>query len=197
MGLLLTLDGCGGGSAGTGIGTETRSLTIEGTLVSETNKPLAGVTVTILETGDSSVTNTAGQFTITTDPFEGDTTLEYQRGKKRGSTIISAQQDSGAIQIVLKVNPLFDEVTADSLVVDSRIVGRCESYFENKTPIRQSNRVPSGTRCVAKARVLTGTTPLAHAPIAIQYRACEADSPWITVTLGETLSGANIGVGQV
>ena len=52
--------GCGGSTSGTG------GVTIEGKLLTVTSTPISGVTVTVLDTGDSSVTDSTGGFLIET-----------------------------------------------------------------------------------------------------------------------------------
>lgn len=57
----ILLTGCGGGTTGTG---DTERVQLKGQLLSETGTPLEDVRVTLLETGDSVVSNESGNFSL-------------------------------------------------------------------------------------------------------------------------------------
>ena len=60
----LLLSACGGGSSGTGI----QGASYQGTVADATGSPLAGVTLTVQETGESVTTDSEGHFDLPLDP---------------------------------------------------------------------------------------------------------------------------------
>jgi hypothetical protein len=194
---ILFIGACaGGGSAGTGTGS-TLSLTIEGQVLDENSAPVPDALVVVKETGDSDVSDQQGNFSIQTDSVAGDLTLEITSNGKTNFTTITVNEGDSTLQITVKVNPLIDEVPADQLEVNAKIVGACDPYFENFRTIRQSNPVHGQIECLAKVNIMSNGEPFAHIPIAIQFRACKKNSPWATIALGATMTGANLGIGQV
>ena len=184
----------GGGSAGTGTGA---GLTVEGLVLDIDSKPVSAARVTIKETGDSDISDSAGHFSIATSMVSGELTLEISSNGKSNTATITVNDGQGTLQITVKFNPLIEQTPATQLEVNAKIVGECDPYFENNRIIRQANPVSGALTCTAKVRVEGEGLPLAHAPIAIQYRACASNSPWVTTALGATMTGANLGTGQV
>ena len=78
---LWILLGCGGGTRGTG------GVTFDGKVVVGTSGPVAGAQVTVLNTGDSDITDAEGNFLIQTDEV---TTLQVsvRAGEREGTTTI-------------------------------------------------------------------------------------------------------------
>jgi len=72
--LILILGACGGGTEGTG------GVTISGKLQTANSQPVAGVSVTVEETGDSAVTDQNGDFVIQTDRISN-ATLAFEDDK--------------------------------------------------------------------------------------------------------------------
>lgn len=194
--LLLLVIGCGGGSVGTGTGGE-RELTVEGTIENTSGNPIPAALVTIIDTGDSDITDRDGRFSILTHSDSETLTLEVSVGNQTNTTTIEAMGEDGVISLTIKFNPLVDEIEVDRLKVSAKIVGRCDSYFENRRIIRQSNPAPQGVECTARVKVISAGLALAHVPIAIQFRRCGAGKPWTTTALGETMTGSNLGVAQI
>jgi hypothetical protein len=192
--LLGVLTACGGGSAGTGTGDEYR---IQGEVVTTTGVPIEGATVTVVDTGDTDVTDAKGAFAI---DFETDlpaVTLMVETVETSATTTISVASVDGTISLSIKINPFLDTIEVDQFQMNSKIVGTCDIYFENRRVIRQANPVPKGLTCVARVTTKAGSLPLAHVPVAIQFRSCNAKAPWNTVALGATMTGANLGVAQI
>lgn len=196
LSIILTLSGCGGGSAGTGTGDD--SVTIKGIVRDDNQQPLQGVLVTVIEGGESDITDNAGQFEINTEVIADEYTLEFKVDDRSVTTTISAVGGNGTISIEVEINPLLDDITVNDISVNAKIVGSCDVYFENRDPIRQANKVPeNGVQCTLKVSVKNRKTGLAHVPIAIQYRRCEGNKSWYTTELGVTMSGGNLGVAQI
>ncbi len=83
--LLIVLYGCGGGSSGTDGGV---SIRLSGTVSDGSGAPLNGLSVTVLETGDSGATNEAGNYNLPTT-FVGNTmTLLVSDGSKESRAVV-------------------------------------------------------------------------------------------------------------
>ena len=197
VGMLLTLEGCGGGSAGTGFDPQGRNVTIEGALLTSQNEPLAGVIVTVVETGSSTVSDSSGLFSLNTPPTTGDAELTFERGEVTGETTVALSQDSSSVQIVVVLTPELTTVTSSSYTMTSGINGACAEFFSDETPIRQLSPVPAGTECSAMVQILAGQDMAQKVPFAVQYRSCEDDAPWITIALGQTSEGEAAGSGNI
>jgi hypothetical protein len=197
VGMLFTLEGCGGGSAGTGFDTQDRSLTIEGALLSSNNEPLSGVVVTVVETGSSTITDATGVFSLNIPPVTGNAELTFERGEESGGATVPLAKDATSVQIVVTLTPELTKVEENSYSMTSKIGGDCSSYFSDESPIKQISEVPPSTQCTAVVQVLNGDIPASGVPFAVQYRGCNENDPWITLALGETGSDENAGKGEV
>ncbi len=193
----LLLTSCaGGGSSGTGTG---EIFTLVGQVVDTSGQPVQDATITLLETGDMVLSNKEGNFTIQLDMEVGQVlTLEVVRGDGMAIQIIQVPQEDSFLILSIKINPVLEEQTTETVTMRAKIVGTCDIFFENNEIIRQANAIAQGTECLAKVTFQTNDGfGLAHAPIAIQYRACESGAPWQTVALGATMTGVNLGVAQI
>ncbi len=197
VGMLFTLEGCGGGSSGTGFDTQGRTLTIEGALLSSDNEPLSGVVVTVVETGSSTVTDAAGVFSLSTPPLTGDAELTFERGEESGAATVPVADEATSVQIVVTLTPDLSKVEENSYSMTSEIGGDCSSYFSDETPIKQLSEVPQSAQCTAVVQVLNGGVPASGVPFAVQYRGCNDTDPWVTLALGETGSDEDAGKGEV
>ena len=108
--------GCGGGTSGTG------GMTVEGSVQSFQGKSLAGVSVIVLESGDSSVTDTNGLFSIPTT--RRDTlTLSIESSRAIASTqVTEIPEDAVTVRVRL------------TLQSDERGVARREVEIERRAP---------------------------------------------------------------
>ncbi|MBN8550574.1 MAG: hypothetical protein J0M12_14760 [Deltaproteobacteria bacterium] len=192
--LTLTLSACGGGSTGTGTG-EIRS--IEGQIVSSEGVPVSDVEVTLVQTGESSPTNTDGRFAIDTS-FTGSapqlllesgslsTTITLDASTVQGSALSVNVEIDGSNTAVLKVS---------KLQVRAQIIGACDVYFENNRTIRQANYINDGTVCTAWVQMYGDGNLLAGLPFVVQSSRCDK-ATWQNIAAGQTGSGPNAGVGQ-
>lgn len=161
-------------------------------------EPVSGAAITVLESGQSTTSAGDGSFSLEAPAEAESISIEIQVGEFQDTFAVSATGESGnVISIEITINPILAELEITELTVRAKIVGLCDRYFENRRRIRQANPVPVGTECTARVTVRSGQTALAHIPIAVQHRKCQRGSPWITDALGATLSGPNLGVGQV
>ena len=176
--IVLALMGCGGGSAGTGTG----NVVVQGAVLDQSGEPVENVDIRVVETGSEATTAQDGHFEILG-------TSAY--------VTVDMPQDGGIVSITLTIDPSLSKVDAASVEMSAGIVGQCDSYFENRSTIRQSNRVPGNLRCVARVSVKSDEGPLAHVPIVIQYNDCAESVAWTTLAAGSTFGFPNTGVGQI
>ena len=95
FGIILT-SCAGGGTEGTG------GVTIEGSLLSREGVPLAQVEVIVAETGDSTITNDFGDFSIVlSEPVEGDLTLLFE-GSDIETQVAIPEPTSSTVQLALE-----------------------------------------------------------------------------------------------
>lgn len=193
--LLLLIAGCGGGSAGTGTGDSL--IRIQGLVLDPDGTAVEAAKVTIVESGDFDYTDASGAFLIESDLANQQVTLEVSKEDKSAFTTVTAPGENGTLSIQVKFDDVREVVETEELSVQSSIVGRCDSYFENFATIRQANPVEAGTSCVLKVSVSAAGKPIPHVPIAIQFRNCGTSSSWTTAQLGATMSGGNIGIAQI
>ena len=96
--LLLTINGCGGGSRGTG------DLTINGKAIQNDGTPLQQASISFGATGDSAITDSSGAFSIVTEAIDG--VVEFII-ESRGVTFITTGDaltgDIQEIEVELKV----------------------------------------------------------------------------------------------
>ena len=97
LGLLLILSGCGGGSAGTGTGTRT----IEGTVSDQSGAGLEGVEVALVESGESTTTDSNGEFVLSTEAGPTEVVLEI-RANEVSSTIALENLDANSLRCRLR-----------------------------------------------------------------------------------------------
>lgn len=190
--LLLLSIGCGGGSSGTG------TRTIEGSVSGSSGAAIANVKVTIVQTDDVTFTDQNGEFSIETSLIAGDVNLRLQGDEI--DTTVTVPDVSGeptTVSVTISVAATGEPVSITNLEVLTKIVGRCDIYFENLRTIRQSNEVPRGLSCVARTEVKGDGKTLGNVGVTIQVRRCPAGSPWTTLASGVTMSGTNSGVAQV
>lgn len=100
---IVTLLGCGGGTTGTGDFDSTR---IEGKVIRLDGTSLAGAEVTVLETGDSTVTNASGDFIIEARLDAAEVNLSVISGALSATVNLGATPPSGS---TITVQLLADE----------------------------------------------------------------------------------------
>ena len=193
----ISFTACGGGSSGTGTG----STTIEGTVKSEEGEPLAGITVTIIETGDNDITDDAGFFSITSDIETSEVTLEILKDENSLTVELSnvSNEESATLEVEIEVSEDLKEISVTNLEVSAKIAGFCDLYFENRRVIRQSNSLPAEeTKCTAKVSVKGDGKGLGGVPFIIESRRCrEKGSEWTRLAQGMTRSDQkSLGTGQ-
>jgi len=194
---ILAMSGCGGGSEGTGTGTER---VVSGSVRSLDDLPVTDATVTILETGDSTVTDEAGNFQIQAATLPETILIEVESGDLTAqSTVANFDDQTEAIQVIVTVDSEDPEPSvqpASNISVWSRIVGACRNNFLNGLVIRQNTPINGSTTCTMKFFASGDGKKLERLPAEMQVRAC-GSTEWTTLAQGRTGFGINAGVGQI
>lgn len=190
--LSMVLISCGGGSEGTG------TRTVAGVVKTINATPVSNARVTILQTGDFSITDSSGNFSIETEQTTGNITLEIVTETFSVEAEVSEIDDAASsVSVEITVDPTSSTAAISDIHIWARMVGSCDIYFENRTIIRQSNKVPQqGVDCVLKFFASGDGQRLERIPGAIQVRACDSKK-WSTIAEGSTGFGLNAGVGQI
>lgn len=184
--------GCGGGSAGTGLGTP-----VEGRVLLK-GQPVAGATVTVLETGDSDITDTDGTFSITLTESLTTATLKIEGPGINQEVKVDTAAGGSIVNIEVDENTPPPPLPNVRIHLDAKIVGLCDSYFENRNPIRQSNEAPPGVTCTVKAEVTDEFgRAVGGVRFAVEHRACAENSDWKTDAVSETSQTYYPGTGQL
>lgn len=112
MAIVLSLVGCGGGTSGTG------GITISGQTLDQNSRPLQGVDVIALDTGNAAITDAEGRFVVVAARSVPNTTLSFEQGENKiPATIDSLPEDAELIEATFKV----DFARRESAVSDVRI----------------------------------------------------------------------------
>lgn len=190
--LSLLLISCGGGSSGTGI------VTVEGVIQNSLELPVENALITILETGDTTVSNASGEFMIDVSGVDDEINVEVQAATAESVITVNQVDKDPATTVTLDVD--FDEETQQIIItnleVRAKVVGLCDIYFENFRTIRQSNAAPQGIECTVKVSVKDNGEPRAGIPFKVEYRSCDTGSSWVLESEGITISREEAGTGQ-
>lgn len=169
MAILLTA--CGGGTSGTAIG---NSRNITGTITLADGTPLTGANVTLVETGDSDITDNQGNFEINTNFSGTDFNLLIENDTiSQTIAVNNPDNEVNTIHIDVSLSTAQGIASVKKLSMKANIVGFCDPLFENHDArIRQANAVPAGTVCTLKFEVKGDGQPLANAPGLLQFSGC-------------------------
>lgn len=186
--------GCGGGTSGSGLDPKI----YQGKVLATDGRILSDVSVTIESTGDTAVTNSEGEFQITSNSQGGEVPFNIQSSEFNSYfSLNNISDDSSRVSINITVDTENDIVKVDHFSLKAQFVGNCDYYFENREIIRQANFVPDGTLCTLKVTVKGDGKKLARIPIALQYASCQENATWETIKESQTQTGKNIGVSQI
>ena len=193
--LVLGFSSCaGGGSAGTG----TTTRTIEGVVNTPENQPVPGATVTIIETGDSTLTAADGSFALATESFRSDLVLEVSLGQTSTEVPLNNLDEQGsAVNVQLTFDPDTGAAGVVEVEVNAQVVGQCDVFFENFRIIRQANKTPPGIECTVKVSVKKKGVSQGNIPVALQVRACPETSAWNTLSQVLTSEAFHPGIAQI
>ena len=105
--------GCSGGTRGTG------GVDFTGRVVSLNNTPIADVTVLIPETGDSAVTDAAGEFNLSSDVTPGSVVLNVSTNNFSDDVVVTGVTDKTVrVSVTLKVDEENERVDFDDVTVE-------------------------------------------------------------------------------
>lgn len=199
---ILALVGCaGGGTSGTGLEV------VDGTVNLTTLSPLSDANVTVIETGDSGMTDQTGHFHIGLSGTTDVITLLVEKDELQVRVAVNGLPGEAEVVSVLVLINSADQ-SGQATVIDysgvrefrlaASVVGRCDLYFENHPErIRQANPVAPGTQCTLKASVQADGIDAGGVLVGLERRACAEGSPWRLVTAARTVTGPNQGTVQI
>lgn len=177
----LTLASCGGGTSGTGMNT------YEGRMAYDSGAPIEGATLTVESTGDSTTTDSNGEFVVNSKAsgpevvILGETSVFSER-----ITVRNVFQEHSRIRVNVTIDSVKQHASTTDFNVKAQFVGLCDYYFENRAIIRQANHVPEGTVCTLKVDLMANGEKLDGAMIALQFATCEPHARWKTLQTTQT-----------
>lgn len=191
----LQIVACGGGSVGTGSGDNRM---IEGKLSDESGNPIASALVTIEETGEQATTDSAGNFSISTTSDKTQLSLRVESDGFDDKIIVNDENKTDRTLVQIRVDRKKKTIEKiKSLSVSAKIVGKCDSAFENRSTIRQSNKLANGTECTLKVVIFGDGKPLGDIPFVLQHRECDTSKSWRDSVIGATREVTTPGIEQV
>ena len=191
--VFLVLGACGGGSSGTGT-----TRVFEGTILTTDNSPVAGATVKAASANEETSTDENGHFSLVTPAVSGNVKLDIITPTVATSVIVpSLSSDPSTVKLDITIDPGSAAASVTKFEVVAKVVGACAQYFDNNQLISQVSVTPPNLRCTVRVLVNEDGQPQADVPFAVQYRACDPRSSWITVRKSTTLGGEDAGVGQL
>lgn len=195
---LIALPCCSGGSRGTG------TIIVEGRIsVEATASPASGIQVTDTNTGNTSVTDSNGAFSLEASGDQTSVSLQVESTPQSEVAVngtVSITHDSGddsALAVDIAIDSNANPIVIGDVQVRAKVVGECDLYFENGRVIRQANAAPDGIECTAKAEIRKDGIGIGDVPFIMQVRACPGDSAWTTIGEGTTRSDQYLGNGQI
>ena len=192
---LLVCIGCGGGTAGTGSGSGSVSgfeKVLRGQVTDEQGIGIPGASVVVLETGDSTVSELDGAFSLVTELPSSSASVEVTKDDRKAEQRIESLSPTTS---VIKLDVELGTGIASSTISDFEfsvlaITGegcagafapaKVFSFAGNADPlvvIDQTAPVPANARCVVQVRAAAGSAPQAGVPFQIiQVRPSFVDS---------------------
>ena len=195
---LLTFNGCaGGGTDGTGL---PKNL-VTGTVKDVNGNRLANVRVT--ETGVSSTTDAAGQFTLQSEAFDGTLDFSIEQGSVSAATTLPIPSTSRNVEVEITFDRnrssaesrLIDFSEIQALDLSAQVIGACaDSFFVDQGSISQVKFLENGTNCLLRVRANDEHgDALGGMKVAIQRRPCRDSAPWTTTEVRLTSTRTRAG----
>lgn len=101
---LISLGGCGGGTSGTGL--PDQEVIVQGRITLATGASAAGLTVTLVETGQTTVVSGAGEFSFVVAEPQPQYTLEFQGAALELAVVVAdAPAEPGSVTVVVSIDP--------------------------------------------------------------------------------------------
>jgi len=184
----------GGGNVGTGI------VTVKGSVRNDSAQPLAGVEVTVINTGDTTLSDSLGYFSLVTETDEENLSVSITSGDVAhvAEIAITDPGNTTVLSMEIIINEDSGSVELRNVEMMSKIVGKCDYYFENhRDVVMQANKTPASVDCLAKTWLSSEGAPLSGLNVMIQYRACAEGSPWKDLSWGKTNGPPHSGIAQI
>jgi len=178
----LIIFGCGGGSAGTG------TVSLSGKLLNPQDEPVSGAIVTIVETGETAVTDANGNFSIETNTAGQEVALQVESEEVTATVSVStATQEDSKVGVQLEVDNERSTVSVRNYEVSLEIKGLCgKAFSKSGTTYLQTQAIKDGTTCRLSVTATERGEPLSGISVQLQRRSCEADSEWLGVSTAST-----------
>lgn len=185
------VSGCGGGTSGTG------TRTYEGDVSGSSGEKIANLTITLEQTGDSTITDTAGHFVLLSEATEEVTLLLDGANVHTSVSVPNVPVESTKtwVTILLEADSNAAEVTQFS--AKAHFVGLCEAYFADGDPMLQTRTLEQGTVCSLQVSVLGDGLPSGNVPIMLQRSACGDHAGWEDYQAAATAVGAGRGKAEI
>lgn len=155
---LISLGGCGGGSAGTDGGVAVR---LTGTVSNDTGTPLSGIQVTVLETGDDATTDDNGTYSLPVELDSSTVTLLVNDGSNEARAVVRdlSVKDGDVLDIDLALSQSEFTVSVVSVVINGPVV----PAPTDPTPTPRPSETPAVVQSIPVTATLTltdGVTPV-------------------------------------
>lgn len=185
---LLFFASCGGGTSGSGL------KRYEGRIATADNQALSEISVTIENTGDSSVTNSGGEFVIDSQAAGPDVNFLLESPDFISRFVLKdIPEDSSHVTMHVLVDPESQVAEVQKISVRAWMTGECDGYFQNGDFLHQADVVPNDLQCSLHVRVFGDGKPLTKVPVALQYSNCANDAHWRTLRVARTGNGEEPG----
>lgn len=136
-GCLSLLSGCGGGTRGTG---DELRLTVAGAVRDTTGAPIAAATITQLETGDSTATDTSGTFSLAVRVADGSAALLIEKGGFEATAQLEGLS-TGASETPIEVSITVD--LASGIVTGVEVIDLAPTPGGTPTPAPRPTSAPN------------------------------------------------------
>jgi len=165
LALAFCISGCAGGSKGTGV------VDYVGKVFSPNGEALPGITITVVETGSSDVTDAQGQFSINSEAVFGDVELLIDTARFSKTTVIgSVPSTAKVVTVTIEVDEENENVSTKDFGVEEKEEENHDENSDNadntpkpvkptKTPV-SSNNIPTPS----PTAVVTVTPTASHTP---------------------------------
>lgn len=197
--LLYNLTSCGGGSAGTGVGLPGGSTAkFAGVIVSPDSKAIESAEVKLLNTDETTITNEAGAFELSSDFPGTEATFEISLSNgKTGNVVlkdIDTTNETIDFSVVTNTNTGFSSIL--NLTLRAKVIGQCQAAFLNSKTIKQTSSIPDGYSCRVEVEIKENGIPQNNQEFVLETRGCSKEDNWKLINTGKTGSSGP-GIGEI
>ncbi len=194
---LLSLLGCGGGSAGTG------TTTFSGKLLNTENQPVEGAVVRVVGSTETVQTDEEGRFILSAPEEAKEVQLQVETsGVNASVTVPTASEENAKVGVQLQLDEERSTLVVKSLEVTAQLGGECkEAFSKNGLEFIQTRLLADGAECFAEVSVWSDGSPVSGAVVEIQRRTCgelpDGEDGWISVASSKTRQSPSPGEARV